>query len=318
MEENHIGVDVSKDTLDVAAYESGKKWQFPNDDAGINQFVQVIGEKPVTLVVVESTGGYETPLAYALAKAGISCAVVNPRETRDFARATKKLAKTDTIDARVLAHFAAVIKPEPRPLSDETNQELEAILARRRQLVQMITAEKNRLHTAHPSVKHGIINLIDYMERDLDGIDSNLQGRIKESQIQSEKYNCLKSVPGVGPNLATTLIIELPELGQLNSKKIAALVGVAPLNRDSGSKRGKRGTWGGRPQVRTALYMAALVATRFNPVIRELYIRLCGAGKAKKIALVACMRKLLTIMNAMLKHHVPWHFTQPISVLNTF
>lgn len=310
LEENHIGVDVSKDTLDVAAYESGKKWRFPNDDDGINQLVQVIGERPVTLVVVESTGGYETRLAYALAKAGIPCAVVNPRETRDFAKATKKLAKTDTIDARVLAHFAAAIKPEPRPLSDEQTQELGAILARRRQLVQMLTAEKNRLHTAHPSVKQRIIDLIAYMERDLADIDSNLKGRIEDSPIQSEKYNCLKSVPGVGPNLATTLIIELPELGNLNSKKIAALVGVAPLNHDSGAKRGKRGAWGGRPQVRTALYMAALVATRFNPVIRELYTRLCSSGKAKKVALVACMRKLLTIMNAMLKHHTIWHHEQ--------
>ena len=306
MEENHIGVDVSKDTLDVAAYESGRKWQFPNSETGINQLVRAIGERAVTLVVVESTGGYEAQLAYALAKARIPCAVVNPRETRDFAKATKRLAKTDTIDARVLAHFAAVIKPEPRPLSGEQTQELEAILARRRQLVQMIVAEKNRLHTAHLTVKPGIIALIAYMEKDLAEIDSNLKGRIEDSPIHGEKYNCLKSVPGVGSNLATTLIIELPELGNLNSKKIAALVGVAPLNHDSGSKRGKRGVWGGRPQVRTALYMAALAATRYNPTIREMYVRLCGAGKAKKVALVACMHKLLTIMNAMLKHHTVW------------
>jgi len=308
LEKNHIGVDVAKDTLDVAAYETGKMWRFTNNDAGIAQLVQIISELPVELVVMESTGGYETQLAYALSSAGIPCAVVNPRETRDFAKATKKLAKTDTIDARVLAHFAAVIKPEPRPLSDEGTRELGAILARRRQLVQMITAEKNRLHTAHPSVKRGIFDLIAYMEKDLADIDSNLKGRIEESPIQSEKYNCLKSVPGVGPNLATTLVIELPELGTLNRKKIAALVGVAPLNHDSGSKRGKRSPWGGRPQVRTALYMAALVATRFNPIIRERYGRLCNAGKAKKVALVACMHKLLTIMNAMLKHRTPWHY----------
>jgi transposase len=315
--ENNIGVDVSKDSLDVAGYESGSKWQFSNDDTGIAQLVRAISEKPVTLVVIESTGGYEACLAYALAKAGIRRAVVNPRETRDFAKATKKLAKTDTIDARVLAHFAAVIKPEPQELSDEDTRELGAILARRRQLVQMIIAEKNRLHTAHPSVKKGIIDLITYMEKDMADIDSNLKGRIEESPVQSKKYNCLKSVPGVGPNLATTLIIELPELGTLNSKKIAALVGVAPLNHDSGSKRGKRSPWGGRPQVRTALYMAALVAARFNPMIMELYTRLCAAGKAKKVALVACMHKLITVMNAMLKNRTIWHYEPvPLHVIH--
>jgi len=314
LEKNYIGVDVSKDTLDVAIYETGKKWRSTNNETGISELVAAISELTAELVVMESTGGYEIQLAYALNRAGIPCAVVNPRETRDFARATKKLAKTDTIDARVLAHFAAVIKPEPRPMSDEETREMEAILARRRQLVQMITAEKNRLHTAHPSVRQGIIDLIAYMEKDLADIDSNLKGRIKESPIQSEKYDHLKSVPGVGPNLASTLIIELPELGELDPKKIAALVGVAPLNHDSGTKRGKCSPWGGRPQVRTALYMSALVATRFNPVIKELYIRLCNAGKAKKVALVACMHKLLTIMNAMLKHHTDWHYEQPLAV----
>jgi transposase len=313
LEKNHIGVDVSKDTLDVAAYETRRRWRFTNNDVGIDQLVQAINELPVELVVMESTGGYETQLAYALKKADIPCAVVNPRETRDFAKATKKLAKTDTIDARVLAHFAAVIKPEPRPLSDEETQELGAFLARRRQLVQMITAEKNRLHTAHQSVKQGIIDLIAYMEKDLSDLDSHLKGRIEESPVQSEKYNRLQSVPGVGPGLAATLIIELPELGNLNSKKISALVGVAPLNHDSGSKRGRCSPWGGRPQVRTILYMAALVATRFNPVIRELYNRLCVAGKAKKVALVACMHKLLIIMNAMLKHRTNWHY-EPLPV----
>jgi transposase len=310
LEKNHLGIDVSKDTLDVANYESGKKWRFSNHDTGIGELVEVVSKLPIELIVMESTGGYETRLACALNRAGIPCAVVNPRETRDFARATKKLAKTDTIDARVLAHFAAVIKPEPRPLSEEESRELEAILARRRQLVQMLTAEKNRLHTAHQSVRQGIIDLIAYMEKDLADIDSNLKGRIKESLIRSEKYDCLKSVPGVGPNLATTLVIELPELGKLNRKKIAALVGVAPLNHDSGSKRGRCSPWGGRPQVRTALYMAALVATRFNPVIKEHYSKLCNAGKAKKVALVACMHKLLSIMNAMLKHHSNWYHEQ--------
>jgi len=316
VEKDYIGVDVSKDALDVATYASNKKWRFSNNDVGITQLIIEFKETNIALVVIEATGGYETQLACALNKAGIPCAVVNPRETRDFAKATKKLAKTDTIDARVLAHFAAVIKPEPRPMSDEETLELEAILARRRQLVQMITAEKNRLHTAHPLVKKGITDLIAYMEKDLADIDSNLKGRIEESPVQRERYTLLRSVPGVGPNLATTLVVELPELGNLNCKQIAALVGVAPLNHDSGSKRGKRSPWGGRPQVRTALYMAALVAARFNPVVSVLYARLCAAGKAKKVALVACMRKLLIILNSMVKHKTSWLF-EPVPVFSS-
>jgi transposase len=316
MGKDYVGVDVSKDTLDVASYTGNKLWRYPNNDEGIRQLIQTLQEEEVELVVMEATGGYETPLAYALGKAGIPCAVVNPRETRDFAKATKKLAKTDTIDARVLAHFAAAIKPEPRPLSDEQTQELEAILARRRQVVEMLTAEKNRMHLARKPVIEAISAHIDYLGKELEDINSSLKGRIEDSPVQREKYDLLQSVPGVGPNLASTIVIELPELGNLNGKQISALVGVAPLNRDSGTKRGKRVTWGGRPQVRSALYMAALVATRFNPVIKEFYIRLCGLGKAKKVALVACMRKLLTIMNSMLKHHVVWHSTQPVLVLN--
>jgi transposase len=312
MQGDYVGVDVSKNSLDVATYATNKTWSFPNSEAGINQLIQTLSELPPALVVIESTGGYETPLAYALNKAGIACAVVNPREVRNFARATKKLAKTDTIDARVLAHFAALIKPEPRPLSDEQTQELEAIIARRRQVVEMLTAEKNRLHLARKPVREAIKAHIDYLEKELGHIDSELQGRIEESPIKQEKYDLLLSVPGVGPNLAATLVIELPELGNLNRRQIAALVGVAPLNHDSGTMRGKRSTWGGRPQVRAVLYMAALVATRFNPAISQFYKQLCARGKAKKVALVACMRKLLTILNSMLKHHVPWHFSQPV------
>jgi len=308
MDKDHVGVDVSKENLDVASYASGERWRFPNDDIGIGKLVQLLKGMSPALVVMEATGGYETHLAYALNKAEIACAVINPREGRDFAKATKRLAKTDTIDASVLAHFAAVIKPEPRPMSDEQTRELEAILARRRQVVEMVTAEKNRLHTAHQPVREAINAHIDYLQKELRAIDTRLNGRIEESPAQKEKYDLLLSVPGVGPNLATTLIIELPELGNTSCKKIATLVGVAPLNHDSGSQRGKRSPWGGRPQVRTALYMAALVATRHNPVISQMYIRLCAVGKAKKVALVACMHKLLTILNAMLKHHAPWHY----------
>lgn len=311
-----IGIDVSKSTLDVATYQSNKKWQVSNDDEGINRLVRVLGELAPTLVVMESTGGYETPLAYALHKAGIPCAVVNPREVREFAKATKRLAKTDAIDAQVLAHFAAVIEPEPRAIPDEQTQELEAIIARRRQVNQMLTAEKNRLHMARKPVREAIKAHIAYLEKELAQSDTDLRSRIEESPIQQEKYHLLQSVPGVGPGLSATLLVELPELGTLNRREIAKLVGVAPLNHDSGTFRGKRHVWGGRPQVRAALYMAALVAARFNPVIKQLYMRLCEAGKAKKVALVACMRKLLIILNSMIKHRVPWHFNQPVLSLN--
>jgi len=317
MDKEFIGIDVSKNTLDIATYASGKKWQFSNDEAGISRFMETIGEITPALVVMESTGGYEAPVAYALYHSGIPVAVINPREVRDFAKATKKLAKTDRIDAQVLAHFAAVIQPEPRPLSDEQAQELEAMIARRRQVIEMLTAERNRLHTARKPVRAAIKAHIDYLEKELSQIDAELKGKIEESPIQREKYNMLQSVPGVGPNLAATLLIELPELGTLNRRQIAALVGVAPLNHDSGNKRGKRSPWGGRSQVRAALYMAALVAARHNPIISQFYTRLCAEGKAKKVALVACMRKLIIILNSMLKHHVIWHPSQPVLAVAT-
>lgn len=311
MEKEFVGIDVSKASLDVATFSTNRKWEFANDEEGIGQIVETLTEMVPALVVMESTGGHETPLAYALSKAGIPCAVVNPREVRDFARATKKLAKTDTLDAGVLAHFASAIKPEPRSLSDEQTRELEALITRRRQVIQMLTAEKNRLAMAGKPVRDEIKDHIVYLEKRLADIDSELRGRIEESPTQREKYQLLQSVPGVGPTLSATLLIELPELGILNRRKIAALVGVAPLNRDSGVRRGKRSPWGGRPQVRAALYMATLAASRHNPVIRQRYIRLCLAGKAKKVALVACMRKLLTILNSMLRHRVQWCSPQP-------
>jgi transposase len=306
MDETYLGVDVSKDFLDVAANGSSRRWSFSNDESGISQLIEEFKKLAPVLIVMESTGGYETRAAYALERAGFACAVVNPREVRDFAKATKKLAKTDSIDAQVLAHFAALINPEPRRLSDERARELEAILARRRQVVEMLTSEKNRLHHALTPVIEEIQTHIDFLENRLRTYDSLLEGRIEESPVERDKYKLLLTVPGVGPNLAKTLLIALPELGDLNRRKIAALVGVAPLNRDSGKRRGKRITWGGRPAVRSALYMAALVAARYNSTIKEFYTRLCDAGKMKKVALVACMRKLLTILNSMLKHHVPW------------
>lgn len=311
MDKEYIGIDVSKGSLNVAEHTTGKRWQVSNDESGIRRLVKELGKAGPALVVMESTGGYEAPAAFALNRAGIRCAVVNPREVRDFARATKKLAKTDALDAGVLAHFGAVIRPEPRPVSDEETAELEALLARRRQVVEMITAEKNRLHTARKPVRGQIEEHIAYLEKEKEETDSDLGGRIKESPVQQMKDKILRSVPGVGDTLSATLLVDLPELGVLNRKQIAALVGVAPFNRDSGAFRGKRRIWGGRAQVRAALYMAALVASRYNPAIRAYYTRLCEAGKAKKVALVACMRKLLTILNSMVKHGVPWRTEQP-------
>jgi len=304
----YVGIDIAKANLEIAVYASETRWQFSNDEEGISHTTELLKELSPNLVVMEATGGYETPLAYTLKAHGIAVAIINPREVRDFAKATGKLAKTDTLDAKVLAHFAAAIEPEPRPISDEESQELGAILARRRQISEMLTMEKNRLHTARKIVRARIKAHIAYLEKEMVKAETGLQNKIQESPIERAKYNLLRSVPGVGPILCTTLLIDLPELGTLNKKQVAALVGVAPLNRDSGTLRGKRTVWGGRATVRRTLYMATLVATRCNPVIKTFYVRLCAAGKAKKVALTACMRKLLVILNAMLQHGTPWAY----------
>lgn len=241
-----------------------------------------------------------------MAAAGVPVVVVNPRQVRDFAKATGKLAKTDALDAQVLAHFAEVLRPALRPLPDAQTQALAALLARRRQLVEMLTAEKNRLSSAHTPVRTSLRTHIAWLERELSHTDRDLAHAIRESPVWREQDDLLQSVPGIGPVGTSTLLANLPELGTLTGKQIAALVGVAPLNRDSGTWRGKRTVWGGRAQVRAILYMSALTATRFNPVIRVFYQRLCAAGKAKKVALTACMRKLLIILNAMMKHRTRW------------
>lgn len=300
-----VGIDVSKAQLDVAQRPAG--WfTVPNTEAGLTQLLAHLAAEPPTLIVLEATGGVELPLTGALAAAGLPVVVVNPRQIRDFAKATGQLAKTDALDAQVLAHFADVVRPEPRPLPAAQTQELAALVTRRRQLIDMLTAEKNRLASARLVVRKQLRAHITWLERALDQADRDLAEVLRQSPIWREKDELLRSVPGIGPVLATTLLANLPELGTLTHKQIAALVGVAPLNRDSGTLRGKRTVWGGRAQVRAALYMAAIVAARFNPVIRAFYQRLCAAGKAKKVALVACMRKLLTIVNAMLKHRTPW------------
>jgi len=238
---------------------------------------------------------------------GLPIVVINPRQARDFARATGRLAKTDALDAAVLAHFAEAIRPTPRPLPDETAQQLAALVARRRQLVEMRTAENNRLHGTAPNLRPRINRHIAWLDQELETINQDLETMIQSSPLWRAKEELLRSVPGVGPTVARTLVAELPELGHLNRKEIAALVGVAPLNRDSGTLRGRRAIWGGRASVRLVLYMAALVASRRNPVIKAFYDRLLAAGKTPKVALVACMRKLLTILNTMLNHGTSWN-----------
>ena len=302
----YVGIDVSKGHLDVALIPAGEAWRSSNDSEGIAEILaRLPGWKP-TLVVLEATGGCELPLVGFLAAAGLPVVVVNPRQVRDFAKATGKLAKTDAVDAQVLALFGERVQPAPRPLPDVQAQELTALLARRRQLIEMLTAEKNRLQRALPRVRSDVQEHITWLKQRLAKLDGDLSGLLRQSPVWREQEDLLRSVPGVGPNLAVTLVANLPELGTLDRKQIAALVGVAPFNRDSGTLRGKRTVWGGRAPVRAALYMATLVATRCNPVVRAFYHRLCAAGKPKKVALTACMRKLLTILNAMLKHGTPW------------
>jgi transposase len=300
-----VGVDISKAQLDLALRPEGQ-FSVPNNEAGFAQVLEHLNAVHPTLVVLEATGGLELPLTGVLAAAGVPVVVVNPRQVRDFAKATGRLAKTDALDAQMLAHFAEVMRPEPRPLPDEQTQALAAILARRRQLVEMLTAEKNRLGTAGKPVRKSLRTHIAWLERELSHTDRGLAQTIRESPVWREKEALLRSTPGVGPVVTTTLLATLPELGTLTGKQIAALVGVAPLNRDSGTWRGKRTVWGGRAQIRAVLYMAALVAARCNPVIRACYQRLRAAGKAKKVVLTACMRKLLIVLNAMLKHRTPW------------
>lgn len=306
-----IGIDVAKARLDVATRPTDQQWQVDYTDKGIQELVEQITKLHPTLVLLEASGGLEVPVVAALAVANLPVVVVNPRQVRDFARATGKLAKTDSLDALVLAHFAEAIRPLPRSLPDTETRALAALVARRNQVMSMLVAEKNRLRTSRPPVSQRIPLHIDWLKQELDEIDRGLKEMLRNSPVWREKENLLRTVPGVGPQLAVSILAYLPELGTLNRKRIAALVGVAPFNRDSGTLRGKRAVWGGRSRIRATLYMAALVASRYNPVISAFYQRLLAAGKAKKVALTACMRKLLVILNAMLKHHSSWQSLNP-------
>jgi transposase len=301
-----VGIDVSKEALDVAVRPGGEGWRVGTDEAGLAELAGRLAALGPALVILEATGGYERAPAAELAAAGLPVQVVNPRQVLAFARALGHLAKTDRLDAAVLAHFAEAVRPAPRPLPDAQAGELKALVARRRQLRGMLAAEQARLGPAPRRVRPQLEAHVAWLRKALRELDDELGRALRSSPLWRERDDLLRGVPGVGPVLSATLIAELPELGRLGRAQIAALVGVAPLNRDSGARRGARSCWGGRAPVRAALYMATLVAARHNPAIRAFYARLTAAGKPKKVALVACMRKLLTILNALLAHQTPW------------
>jgi len=301
-----VGIDVCKAQLDVAIRPSEQTLSVTNDKAGIKTLVRHFKKLRPTLVVLESTGGLERQIMTALIGAEIPVVMANPRQVRDFAKSTGQLAKTDRIDAAVLAHYAEAIRPKPRPLPDELTLELRALTARRRQVIDMIVAEKNRLATASRAIKKRITAHIVYLEQELDDADQDLDRFIEKNPVWKENQEILCSTPSIGPVSSRTLIAELPELGTLGRKQISALVGLAPFPRDSGTLKGRRTIWGGRASVRSALFMATLAATRFNPVIRAFYKRLKATGKVPKVCLIACMHKLLIILNAMLKNKIRW------------
>lgn len=301
-----VGIDVSKQQLDVAVRPSGEHWSTPNAPPAFEAFINRVKALSPTLIVLEATGGLEAAVVAELAHAGLAVAVVNPKRVREFARASGQLAKTDQLDAHGLAHFAEAIRPPVRPLPTVESDRLAALVTRRRQLIDMLTAERNRHHSAPSVMRDRIAKHLAWLSEELQALDDELRQFIDQNPTWHATDDLLQSTPGVGPITAMTLLAELPELGHLDRQEIAALAGVAPMNRDSGPKRGKRRTQGGRAQVRKVLYMAALSASRCNPVIRAFYANLTQRGKEHKVALTACMRKLLVILNTMVKHQEPW------------
>ena len=301
-----IGIDVSKAHLDVAVHEPASEWHAENTDAGIAELVQRLKELKPTLIVLEATGGFELRLVAELAAAQLPVVVTNPRQVRHFARSLGKLAKTDRLDAQRLAQFGAVLRPTPRPFPTEQEDQLTALLTRRRQVVEMLTVEKNRLHTVRPNLRADVDEHIQWLKTKLAKLDEELDPFLQSSPLWQAKDELLQSVLGIGRITASTVLAMLPELGTLNRQEMAALVGVAPVNRDSGRQQGKRRSFGGRAPVRTILYMAALSAKKHNPTIRRFYEHLLERGKEKKVALVACMRKLLVSLNALLRSGRAW------------
>jgi len=304
--EAYVGIDVSKDLFDVKVLPNNEFQQFSNDDAGIKKLIKFLKKIDPALIVFESTGGLEMPAVSSLTENHLPVVIINPRQVRDFAKATGRLAKTDLIDADTIARFARDIRPEVRPLKDEYTQLLSALNTRRSQIVDMLVAEKNRLHTAPKSSIKSIQEHIQWLERSLKDINKDIDKTIKKSPMWRENDKILQSFSGVGPVVSASLLCDLPELGTLNRKKIATLVGVAPLNCDSGRFRGRRRIKGGRANVRRKLYMAAVASIRHNPMMKDFYDRLIDAGKPPKLVLTACMRKILTILNAMMKNRTYW------------
>jgi transposase len=305
--EHFVGIDVAKDRLDVHLRPSAESFAVARDGEGLVQLVERLQNLAPRLVVMEATGGYETIVASAVAAAHLPLAVVNPRQIRDFARATGKLAKTDAIDAAAIAHFAEAVRPPIRPIADAEAQMLGELVARRRQVIQMIVAERNRRRRATQGrIVRAIERHLELLQSELSELEEDIDGAIRKSPAWQADAELLVSVPGIGPATLRTLIADLPELGRLDRRKIAALVGVAPINRDSGTMRGRRAIAGGRPAVRTALFMAAMVASRKNPIIAPYYAKLRAAGKTAKQALTACIRKLVVILNAILRDRKPW------------
>src|SRR6266508_5605500 len=308
-----VGIHVAQATLEVAVRPTCEAWQVANNELAFGDLVERLRQLKPSLSVLEATGGIHLPVVAALAAAKLPVVAVNPRQARDFAKATGKLAKTDRIDAQVLAHFAEAVRPEVRPLPDAATQQLAMLVARRRQLMEMRVAEQNRSRGAPARIRLQIRDHIAWRWSHLNELDRELGQRVRSSSVWRERDDLLRSTPGVGPVLSTTLLADLPELGTVSHKEIAALVGLAPLNQDSGKKRGKRVIWGGRASVRAALYMATLVATRRNPQIRAFYQRLLSMHKPKKLALSACMHKMLTILNAMVRRQACWAVATPAS-----
>jgi transposase len=311
-----VGIDVSKATLDVCVQPTGAQWQAPNTPDGRDALVEQLAVLTAERIVLEASGGYEALVVAALASRQLPVVVVNPRQVRDFARATGQLAKTDRIDAQVLARFGEALRPEIRAMPDATTRAVRALVSRHRQLQEMLTMEQNRLvnaavQDAPEPLRDQLGEHIDWLRRQLRDVDDELRHELEASPVWRARENLLRTIPGIGPVTSATLLSQVPELGQLDGKAIAKLVGVAPLNRDSGTLRGTRHVWGGRAGVRAVLYMAALVATRCNQPIRDFYTRLRAAGKPAKVALVACMRKLLLLCNSLIRSNSPWRAITP-------